>query len=319
MQENIITYIVFVMFFPCGNLFNIWGYYIMNSLFCQSDLYDNIEVINHYKTRKLKNIYIASLFESIGCPYYADKINNCMSWLEMRVDKNNKHYVTKTNRCNNKFCMICGSIKSNNHYMDVMRKYNVIVRDYPNAEFLLLTCSLPNVPARHLRQRILLYNRKFRALVKYFPYYLGACKSIEITYNDAKNSYHPHIHALICVDKNYFNGYMKNHDELLQRWASLCGVDVNRANLFISHIDNSFIRCGVRECVKYSFKYQNIFNGVISRDSVILRDLMRSLDKIRLFDTLGLFRSVQPEPSDDVKFVGKPIYYYWSGGTYIEK
>ena len=34
---------------------------------------------------------------------------------------------------------------------------------------------------------------------------VGYIRKLEITYN-SKDTYHPHYHVLICVDKSYFRG-----------------------------------------------------------------------------------------------------------------
>lgn len=121
-------------------------------------------------------------------------------------------------------------------------------------EFLFLTLTVPNVAGDELVRELnkqyeaiqrLTKRKEFKAVSK------GYVRKTEITYNQERNDFHPHIHMLIAVDKKYFTSrllYVK-HIRWLELWKS-CRQNDNISQVNIKKADtNSF-----KELSKYEAK-----------------------------------------------------------------
>ena len=81
-----------------------------------------------------------------------------------------------------------------------------------NKEFIFLTLTAPNVKGDKLEEEIRKYNKSFDKLMKRNEVkniVKGYIRKLEVTYNSDMSSksydtYHPHFHVVIAVNKTYF-------------------------------------------------------------------------------------------------------------------
>lgn len=101
---------------------------------------------------------------------------------------------------------------------------------------IMVTLTVPNVPADKLRQTVQHINASWARLCKRQLYASWAdhVRKLEITYNSASDTYHPHLHCVVFVRKGYFaRGYI-SHAQLLSDWREvtrqpeITQVDVRR-------------------------------------------------------------------------------------------
>lgn len=86
------------------------------------------------------------------------------------------------------------------------------LRKEENKEFIFLTLTAPNVIGDKLDDEIKHYNKSFERLMKRKEVkniVKGYIRKLEITYNSdvsskSYNTYHPHFHVVIAVNKTYF-------------------------------------------------------------------------------------------------------------------
>lgn len=103
--------------------------------------------------------------------------------------------------------------------------------------WLFLTLTVENVKGDKLKDTlsdmIKAFNRMFTSgrtatfNKKLERVLLGYMRGIEVTYNNRKDTYHPHIHVLLAVDKNYFNNsklYVKQ-SEYADMWKQSLKID----------------------------------------------------------------------------------------------
>lgn len=101
---------------------------------------------------------------------------------------------------------------------------------------LMVTLTVPNVPAEELRSTVQHIGRSWTRLLKRHRYAAWAdnVRKIEITYNRKMNTYHPHMHCVVFVPKSYFGKRYISHAQLLDDWRAVTGqpeitqVDVRR-------------------------------------------------------------------------------------------
>ena len=194
----------------------------------------------------------------LGVPHFTEKtierINNCATFLQSvsNFDRN-KSKIVKANRCMNRFCPICMATKARKeaYMLLIILKFLSCAKGY---EFIFLTLTVPNVKGdelvkeldeQYLALKRLIQRKEFKAISN------GFIRKTEITYNQKRNDFHPHIHMLIAVNKSYFKEkslYVPQHkwQEIWKKCKkdnSITQVHVKKAN------ESSF-----KELAKYEAK-----------------------------------------------------------------
>ena len=218
-------------------------------------LYLSIEEI--LKKLEPKQVTKETLIE-LGIPHFTEKtierINNCATFLQSvsNFDRN-RSKIVKANRCMNRFCPICMATKARKeaYMLLIILKFLSCAKGY---EFIFLTLTVPNVTGNELVRELdeqylalkrLIQRKEFKAISN------GFIRKTEITYNQKRNDFHPHIHMLIAVNKNYFKEkslYVSQHkwQEIWKKCKkdnSITQVNVKKAN------ESSF-----KELAKYEAK-----------------------------------------------------------------
>lgn len=186
-----------------------------------------IDIIQKCTGKKLKNPKFSSYIEPLISKKMMKLINECGDLLMFLSDfemKNKKLY--KGSFCKNRFCPMCSwrmackdSLK-----ISILMEH---LRKEENKEFIFLTLTAPNVIGDKLDDEIKNYNKSFERLMKRKEVkniVKGYIRKLEITYNSdvsskSYNTYHPHFHVVIAVNKTYF----KKSDLYIsqQRWLEL--------------------------------------------------------------------------------------------------
>jgi hypothetical protein len=104
-----------------------------------------------------------------------------------------------TTYCKNRWCLPCARIRTANY----INAYLPQLKEMSNPQFV--TLSRRNVPGENLRDeineliklRIALMDAEKKHRKKYGLGKLQALWKIEVTYNEARNDFHPHFHAIL--------------------------------------------------------------------------------------------------------------------------
>jgi plasmid rolling circle replication initiator protein Rep len=280
-------------------------------------------------------------------------IKECNTFMMMVADEsleNKKQH--KGNTCKNRFCPICAWKKSRKDALalSVMMAY---LKQEEEKEFIFLTLTAPNVTAEELNDEIDHYNQSFQRLMQRQEVkriVKGYARKLEITYNQERfitekmykkaqsyyenrglnvgdnnpnyDTYHPHFHVLITVNKSYFTDTKQyiNRDRWLELWQQssrnnlITQVDVRRVR---SSRDNK-----VFEIAKYSAKDSDY---LINQE--VFEVFYKALKGKRLIVYSGLFREAMTKfrngeldkykEKDLTKYV-YAIMYNWGGKKYLE-
>lgn len=159
-------------------------------------------------------------------PAKAARILDCANSLHFTRDEAGNLSLKDARFCRVRLCPICQwrrSLKVYGQTADVLR-YLAQQRAQANRKpyaYLLLTLTIRNIPAELIRQTLddismawqrITQRQEVRQAVN------GSMRTVEITYNAETGTYHPHIHALLCVRPSYFHSrqYIPQ-----QRWLAL--------------------------------------------------------------------------------------------------
>lgn len=225
------------------------------------DLSSNKRVVP-WQDKHKKSLEIAASYERINESAKAARMRECGTLLEFKVFDDNAMQLHRANFCKIRLCPMCAWRRSLKIFGQVSQIMDEAQKDSSH-EFIFLTLTIKNVLGNKLSAALdaLLegYNKLLDKLYrkkKYKKYILGAFRVLEITHNLDSNSeffntFHPHLHCILMVNKGYFSNCYISQDEWRQIWQDCINSDylplVN-----VQKIEN--INGAVREVAKYTLK-----------------------------------------------------------------
>lgn len=174
----------------------------------------NIEVLkdinkngkdNNWKERKESNLKLADSYKRLGFKKYY-RVVDCSTFLEFGVTKSSNLKLLKANFCKVRLCPMCAWRRSLKIFGQVSKVMDYVERNY-NYRYIFLTLTVKNCYGEDLKDTLGLMTKSFNKLSerKAFKQAVkGYFRSLEITYNKKDNTYHPHFHLILAVNKNYF-------------------------------------------------------------------------------------------------------------------
>lgn len=201
-----------------------------------------------WREKKVKTIRLAELYNKAGYEDYSVRARTCATWLEYNVDPDGNKQLSGVNFCQLRLCPMCTARRAKKSAFKLSQVLDMVEAEY-KAKFIFLTLSVKNVPGDQLGAALeqltkgwirLTEQRQFERSVK------GWFRAIEITRGDNRwhknkktgerefrpdNGYHPHIHAVLAVEPDYFSrasrksGKYLNQTDLIERWQRALRVD----------------------------------------------------------------------------------------------
>lgn len=225
------------------------------------------------------------------------RMKECNTFMQLisTSDKKNKKQISG-NSCKNRFCPICNWRKSRKDSMAISIMMQAIKQD-TEYNYLFLTLTVPNVDSDELDSKINEMNQAFNLYMKYKQINKavnGYVRKLEITYNESENTYHPHIHAIIAVDKTYFKNTRKylKHADWLALWKQAMRDDsiqfVNIQRVKTESKNKAFL-----EIAKYSAKDTDLLKSQDTFDT-----LYTALKGKRLLSYSGIFKEYNKRYKD---------------------
>lgn len=193
-----------------------------------AEIYDGVSspLIKRVTYYKYANRRIVAALSDIGEPTKAAAIHDCGTFV--RVGKRNGHEtITQANFCRQRLCQVCAwrrSAKFTAQMIPVCR--NLSAQGYTPI-FITLTIKNPDsTGVRSAMDELLTGWDRLLKMRLYKRSIAGFVRGIEVTYNTINGTYHPHIHAILFMNRGYYGG--KNyisHDRLMADWAAAARLD----------------------------------------------------------------------------------------------
>ncbi len=210
-------------------------------------LQDKLE--EKYTDKKIRNEKLHDLIKSHVSDKTLKRICECGGTIMMIANATlEKQKIDFANFCGNRFCPFCNWRKARKDglIISVLMKYIQIEH---KKDFIFLTLTTPNVSADELEDEIKNYNKSFKKMMErkeVKQVVKGYVRKLEVTYdsnqkitkdlyklkkeyykkrglkvgndNPTYDTYNPHFHVIIAVDKSYFKSrnYIKRN-----RWLEL--------------------------------------------------------------------------------------------------
>ena len=287
-----------------------------------------------WKKHKIQNQKVIEILNILQDSDRARKVGQCGNVLEFAECPNGHgKWLKKAHFCKDRVCVICIYRKGLFTYRQFIQVSHKVIEIQPNTAFLFLTLTIRNCSPDDLSDTITHLNEAYARLIrrkKIKAVFNGVFKSLETTYNAETNTFHPHIHAVVAVNKGYFNSrYYISHSELKRLWKKAlkvtydpdCWIErvkprrkkINTVNEDILLMDKEMmdriIVDGAGEVAKYSVKINDILNPRIHPEdspgmvrakirlrensqlqAEILSHLMKGLNNRRLICYTGIFK-----------------------------
>lgn len=213
------------------------------------------------------------------------RLRDCASVVQLNEDGK----IVGANFCKNRYCPICQWRKSRKAFA-ISYDVQKTVEKTDSLQFLFLTLTLKNTKdltagIDHILQSFkrLQDTKRFRKIVR------GFIRTLEITYNNNSNEWHPHIHAILAVDCNYFTDLelYTDYEEWRKLWKTVAHVDY-LPQCYIKKISEKERENAVAEISKYMVKPLDL---ELSKETErIYTSLLKSTSGRRLTSMGGVYR-----------------------------
>lgn len=245
-----------------------------------------------WRERKMKTISLAKLYKKAGFPEYSERAATCSTWLQYGVTGDDRK-LQAVNFCQLRLCPMCMSRRSRRAAYKLSRVLDMVEAEH-GAKFIFLTLTVKNVTGQELGAALgdltaawqrFLGQRQLERSVK------GWFRAIEITRSGA--TYHPHIHAILAVEPDYFSrasrqsGKYLNQSDLIERWQKALRVDYRpsvRIQTTKAKGEAAAGRAAALEASKYAVKDEDYIDPKLPEEQAIeiLTDYTHALRRRRL-------------------------------------
>ena len=183
-----------------------------------------------WKKHKKNNQKVIDALLILGEKEKARKIELCGNVLDFAAcPTGHGKWLKEAYFCQCRVCALCNWRKSLFQYHQVGQVAHKVVELYPGTIFLFQTLTIENCKPEDLSDTITHLNESYARYIR-FPEikraFLGTFRTLEITYNPLTNTFHPHIHSVIAVGPNYFQGkYYLSQEKITALWRKALRVN----------------------------------------------------------------------------------------------
>lgn len=291
-----------------------------------TSLYDELPVVygtgeelvdgsTDWRSAKLKSEAVAESFNESTTIKRFDRMMDCGALLKFAVDKAGTKRLINANFCKDRMCPSCQKRRSLMIFHQVKNVCEAIQSDFPTYRYLLLTLTVPNVKAEQLNKEISHINRSWDRLTKraFFKSSIkGWFRALEVTHNEKRDDYHPHIHVVLCVPAGYFKKNYITRDQWLAYWQEatrypeITQVDIRSVRESKKRPERSPIASVAAEVGKYATKPSNYVskqpNGDFKAKHKVVRELAAGIARKRLVAFGGIMKGYHAKlQQDDVE------------------
>lgn len=301
-----------------------------------TSLYDSLplvhgtgEILDDKKTDwrniKLRNEAVAVSFENLDSEKMMKRFSrmmDCGAYLKFAVSSAGEKRLSHANFCRDRMCPGCQKRRSLVIFHQVKNVCQAIHSDFPTYKYLLLTLTVPNVPADRLSDEIKHLHSSWDRMARraFFKKSIkGWFRALEVTYNGTRDDYHPHLHVLLCVPSGYFKKNYINRDQWLEYWQEatryphVTQVDVRSIKPNKKRPESDAITSAAAEVGKYATKPSNYVcrlpDGRYLAAHKVVRELAKGIARKRMVAFGGIMKDYhlklqqQDVESDEVDLI----------------
>jgi len=282
----------------CSECFSVYkNNYTMDKFILQDQKNGKLQP---WLPKKIRSLKVADSFQRLGYDKKAMNVRFCGSALAFLKNlETGERKLQSADFCKERLCPMCQWRKSLKVFHQVSKVMDKAEQENKNLVPLFLTLTLKNCSAADLFLTLdnifkgwknFNEHRKIRKIVK------GWFRALEITYNRELDSFHPHIHAIILVEKEYFKGkdYMETTD-WVQMWRTALNIDYDPICDIRKVKNGKGKHKAVAEVAKYTLKDSEIVTDDKEITDRLIEVLSNSLRGRRFFAFGGLLKKIAKE------------------------
>lgn len=227
--------------------------------------------------------YMALAYECIGDENKAFRLKNCASWLGFS-NEGEKKKLEEANFCRVRLCPMCSWRRSIKTFGQLFKVISYIGDKYA---YIKLNLTQKNISGDELSDELDKLSKAWHRFINYAEVkraVKGFYRATEVTHNIDDDTYHPHFHCLLTVNKSYFTSrdYI-THKRWQELWAKAMRLNY-LPNVWINKMTNNFmandgeqdLKSAIAELGKYTCKPEEI---ILPTDWQMTEDTVRILDE----------------------------------------
>ena len=264
-------------------------------------------IINIIISNESKGLYDKNGKRVVNYEKRAGNMKFCGSFLQFGIVEDRKRLL-KANFCRVPLCPMCQWRKSLRVFFDTSKIIGEVEKRYKNLKHIFLTLTVKNCTLEDLNKTLdsifkgwdnFMRSRTLNPMVqgKVKNIVKGWFRALEIEYDSETNTFHPHFHAILNVDKKYFKGtdYLTTA-EWVQLWRKSAKLDYDPI-CWVERIKNKGTRKDIMEVAKYTYKDAEILHKNLSDDTKddVVKYLSGALHQRRLYAYGGVMKDIAAE------------------------
>lgn len=294
--------------------------------------------MSRWEPRKRDSQLMASALLVAGLKSHAYRMSDCGSNLTFGCSGDDWRLLS-ANFCRERLCPMCGWRRSLKLYAQLSKCLDWIRANKTGYRYLFLTLTVVNVSGDALKAKLDQMIKGYYTLI-YTPEIkrclLGSYRTVEVTYNREHNTWHPHIHVLLCMSEDYFHGnnYL-SHAKWLQLWRDIMDDQSIREVNIKTCKPRSDGRAPIAELTKYITKSKAILTpDDMDKSAELVRTLHYAVTNRRLISYAGWLKEankalnlddpedgdltvIDPDATIDKSLYDQIITYRWGGSGYV--
>lgn len=315
---------------------------------CQDDILRSANTLSKQTQRKHLALRVSDILARAGYGDAARAIEGCGDTIIMREYSDGAREVAGAMYCRQRLCPICQWRRSLKLYgqlsacMDALDEGRIKAGKKPY-RYLLLSVTIINCPNDALSEAITRMQDGFRAMTRSPEWQrsvLGAFRSTEIKRSERPEPqyrWHPHIHAILCVQPSYFTGakYLSK-DAWIKLWKRCArlpydpSIDIQAVAQADIVNDGEKSRQGAQaEATKYVCKadWYTLSEEEAVADASVLMDILKNRRLVGWYGNLRqMHRALHLDGEDGDLVDIAPIradvaytltHYIWQDGVYM--
>lgn len=153
-----------------------------------------------------------------------ERMAHCGDYLYFARYEDEKRELIRAELCRDRLCPNCAYLRSRKVFGQVCRVMNAMP---DKLAYLFLTLTVKNCRAEDFDKTLDNMFHGWQNLIRRnaFKPVKGWFRALEVTYNAARNDYHPHFHVILAVPPSYFSHGYVSHARWVQLWKDCAGLD----------------------------------------------------------------------------------------------
>ena len=210
-------------------------------------------LLNKLAVKKSYNNKVIKFLLDQGDYERAERVKYCGCNVGVTTVDNFARFI-KADFCRERLCQVCAWRRQSRFVAQTIPILSIL--NSKGYRFIMATLTIKNVCYEELENTIDILLRGYELLRhrrKIKRSWLGIIRSLELSYNSSDDTFHPHIHLLVCVPNTYFyNADMYiSTEELSRLWGESIGADYNVICDIRTITEDT---TGAVEVLKYSLK-----------------------------------------------------------------